>query len=244
MRPLRHPIVFDAGTDPLVQVRHIYSVLPDGSGLTQLTSGQHSDRDPSWSANYRRIVFTRNRHGGLHNVYSMNAKGQGVTRLTKNNLFEMSPVLSPDGTKIVFVRQMLDNQLSIITMNADGTNQAVFPFSGNNTDPTFSPDSKKILFTSDMHSTWGNYSESDRGGQHGIYKMDPDGSNVELARLAPVGSYIGYISVNAASTKMLYYSDEPGQQFRISGLNDGPATVIPLPKALASLASAAWSFAR
>jgi Tol biopolymer transport system component len=278
-----NPIVFDAGSDGAITVRHIYSVQPDGSGLTQLTSGQYSDREPSWSANYRKIVFTSNRHGGEYNVYSMNSKGQGITHLSKSILPESSPVLSPDGTKIVFVRQWIDGTHGIVIMNADGTNQAGYPLNGTtNIHPTFSPDSKKILFTSNMHSTSGSYLdrdiyvmnldgsgrtrltsdpaydanavwtpdgkkilfESDRGGQYGIYKMNPDGTNVELVQLAPVGSWIGYISVNEASSKILYYSDEAGPQFRISSLNGGPSAAIPLPKNLTWLGSAAWSFSR
>lgn len=277
-----NPIVFDAGTDALVQVRHIYTVNPDGSGLTQLTSGQHSDRSPAWSADYRRIVFISNRHGGPHNVYSMNARGGNVKRLTNVDLPEQSPVISPDGTKIVYVREWLNGKTGIMTMDVDGSNEAAYVLSGFNREPTWSPDSKQILFSSNMHSTSGSdddrdiyiinlngsgltrltmhpaydanpvwspdgskiFFESDRGGQFGIYKMNPDGTNVELVQLAPAGSYIGYISLNAAGTKMVYYSDEKGQQFRMVGLNGGPTTVLPLPKALQSLGSAAWSFAR
>lgn len=277
------PIVFDAAAVPGDPVRHIYTVMPDGSGLTQLTSGPHSNREPSWSSNYHRIVFTSNRHGGVQNVYSMNARGQNVTRLTNSaGLPEQSPVLSPDGTKITWVRHWLNGGTGILMMNSDGTNEIAFVLPGFNLHPTFSPDSKKILFSSNLHSTSGSpydrdiyvmnidgsgrtrltwdlaednnpvwspdgskiFFESDRGGQYGIYKMNPDGTNVELVQLAPIGSYIGYISLNAAGTKMLYYSDEKGQQFRASGVNGGPSTVIPTPKALTSLGSASWSFAR
>jgi Tol biopolymer transport system component len=276
-----NPIVFDAGTNQVL-IRHIYSVNPDGTELTQLTTGQHSDMAPSWSADFRRIAFISNRHGGQHNVYIMNAKGQQVKRLTNVNLPEASPVISPDGTKIVYVRTWLNGGSGIMWMDIDGNNQKTCAISGFNREPTWSPDGKKILFTSNMHSTYnGTYDrdlyvmdmncqglkrltthqaydanpvwspdgskiffESDRDGQYGIYKMDPDGTDTELVHLAPVGSYVGYISLNSAGTKMLYYSDENGQQFRMSGLNGGPSTLLPLPKSLASLGSASWSFAR
>jgi Tol biopolymer transport system component len=277
-----NPIAFDAAAVPGDAVRHIYTVMPDGSGLTQLTSGQHSNRAPSWSANYRRIVFTSNRHGGEHNVYSMNAKGQGVTRLTNVGLPEYWPVLSPDGTKIVWVREFINGQLGILLMNSDGTNEAAFPMGGNNMHPTFSPDSKKILFSSNMHSTSGSpydrdiyvmnldgsgrtrltshlaldenpvwspdgskiFFESDRSGEFGIYKMNPDGTNVELVQMAPAGSYIGYLSLNADGTRMVYYGDAVGQRFQMSSVNGGPSTVLPLPKSLQSLGTVSWSFAR
>ncbi|HUQ80872.1 MAG TPA: DPP IV N-terminal domain-containing protein [Gemmatimonadaceae bacterium] len=278
-----NPIVFDAGSTPADPVKHIYTVMPDGSELTQLTTGQWSDREPAWSSNYKRIVFTSNRHGGVHNVYSMTSKGQGVTRLTNSaGLPEYSPVLSPDGTKIVWARQWINGGVGILLMNSDGSKEVAFVIPGTNLHPTFSPDGKKILFSSDLHSTSGSYLdrdiyvmnldgsgrtrltwnstydenpvwtpdgkkivfESDRGGQPGIYKMDPDGSNVELIQLAPAGAYIGYVSVNAASSKVLYYSDEAGQQWRISSLDGGPSTVVPLTSRLGSLGSASWSFAR
>ncbi|HUQ80873.1 MAG TPA: DPP IV N-terminal domain-containing protein [Gemmatimonadaceae bacterium] len=277
-----YPIVFDAGTDPVVPVRHIYSVNPDGSGFTQLTTGQHSDNAPAWSPDYSKIVFTSNRHGGPHNVYIMGSKGQNVKRLNNVALSESSPVISPDGKKIVFVRDWANGGQGVLWMDIDGTNEKTCGISGVNREPTWSPDGKKILFTSNMHSTYNAlydrdvyvidlncqgltrltndpaydanpvwspdgskiFFESDRGGQYGIYKMNPNGSNVELVTLAPVGSYVGYISLNAAGTKMLYYSDESGQQFRISGLNGGASSVLPLPKTLQSLGSASWSFAR
>ena len=277
-----NPIVFDARTDPLTLMNQIYTVMPDGSGLTQLTSGQHHNREPSWSPDFRKIVFTSNRHGGKMNVYSMNAKGQNIKRLTNVDLDEYSAVISPDGTKIVYVRTWLNGKDGVMWMDIDGSNQKTCAISGRNREPTWSPDGKKILFTSNMHSTYdGAYDrdvyvmdlncagltrltfdpaydanpvwspdgskiffESDRGGQYGIYKMNPDGSNVELVHLAPVGSYIGYISLNAAGTRMLYYSDQNGQEFRMSGLNGGASTVLPLPKSLPSLGSAAWSFSR
>jgi hypothetical protein len=68
---------------------------------------------------------------------------------------------------------------------------------------------------------------------------------VELVQLAPVGTWIGYLSLNAAGTKMVYYNDENAQQqFRISGLNGGASTVLPLPNTLPHLGSPAWSVAR
>jgi len=278
-----NPIVFDAGSTPADPVKHIYTVMPDGSELTQLTSGKWEDRAPSWSSNYKRIVFLSDRHGGMLNVYSMNSKGQGVTRLTNSaGLPEYSPVLSPDGTKIVWARQYINGEVGILLMNSDGSNEVAFVMPGTNLHPTFSPDGKKILFSSNLHSTSGNYYdrdiyvmnidgsgrtrltwnsvydenpvwtpdgkkivfESERSGQPGIYKMDPNGSNVELVQLAPAGAYIGYVSVNAASSKMVYYSDEAGQQWRISSLNGGASTPVPLPTRLGSLGSASWSFSR
>ncbi|HEX6048621.1 MAG TPA: hypothetical protein VFZ21_05110 [Gemmatimonadaceae bacterium] len=277
-----NPIVFDAGANQLDPVRHIYTVMPDGSRLTQLTSGQHSNRSPSWSANYRKIVFTSNRHGGVPNIYIMNSRGQGVTRLTNIGLQEFSPVLSPDGTKIVWVREFINGNQGILLMNSDGTNEVAFPMGGNNLHPTFSPDSKKILFSSNMHSTSGSpydrdiyvmnldgsgrtrlthdlaldenpvwspdgskiFFESDRSGEFGIYKMNPDGTNVELVQMAPAGTYIGYLSLSADAKRMVYYSDAITQHFRISSVNGGPSTMLGLPKSLQSLGTVAWSFAR
>ena len=148
------------------------------------------------------------------------------------------PTWSLDGKKILFTSNMhstyngvYDRDLYVIDLNCSGLTRLTMD-PAHDANPVWSPDGTKIFF------------ESDRGGQYGIYKMNPDGSNVELVHLAPVGSYVGYISLNAAGTEMVYYSDENGQQFRMSGLSGGPSTVLPLPKALQSLGSAAWSVAR
>src|SRR5438105_1357594 len=99
----------------------IFTVNPDGSGLTMLTTTEANNTFPAWSADGTKIVFTSDRDGN-EEIYSMNADGSGQTRLTNNASADEFPAWSPDGTKIVF-KSNRDGNFEIYSMNADGSGQ-------------------------------------------------------------------------------------------------------------------------
>jgi Tol biopolymer transport system component len=95
----------------------IYSIAPDGTGLTNLTkTGSSSEADPAYSPDGRRIVFTGS-SGGANEVETMNADGTGRTPVTNSPQQEVAPVFSPDGTLIAFNIPPL---LEIATIPAGG----------------------------------------------------------------------------------------------------------------------------
>lgn len=79
----------------------VYTMLPDGSDLVQLSSGGVGGHEPSWSPDGTRIVFSR---GGDYDqdVYVMDAAGSNVRRLTAWGGLDILPVWSPDGRWIAF----------------------------------------------------------------------------------------------------------------------------------------------
>ena len=98
----------------------------------------------------------------------------------------ISPAWSPDGSRIayvsfeqrkaiIFVHDLVAGQRRIVA-NYDGSNLARITNSDSiDTEPSFSPDGKHVLFT------------SDRGGSPQIYRMRTNGSGVE--RITFEGSY-------------------------------------------------------
>ena len=75
----------------------IYSVNPDGSGLTNLTNSAAVDeRDPAWSPDGERIVFTRRSPAGDSEIWVMNADGSGQHSLGTLGIW---PAWSSDGTR-------------------------------------------------------------------------------------------------------------------------------------------------
>jgi len=60
---------------------HIYTVKPDGSALTPLTSGLDNDYFPAWSPDGSRIAFTSGR-GGVGGIWSMRSDGTDLRRLS------------------------------------------------------------------------------------------------------------------------------------------------------------------
>ncbi len=71
----------------------IYSISPDGSGDTQLTSGGRNE-NPRWSPDGRFITFSSNRDG-KESIYVMRADGTGQTRVSRSGGGDSQPVWSP-----------------------------------------------------------------------------------------------------------------------------------------------------
>jgi Tol biopolymer transport system component len=62
----------------------LYTILPDGSGLRQLTHLSGNVESGRWSPDGKSIVFVRNsRVGPVGDVYTVNATGSGLRRVTQ-----------------------------------------------------------------------------------------------------------------------------------------------------------------
>jgi TolB protein len=99
----------------------IFTMNPDGTGLTQLTNNTAGDLDPTWSADGTKTAFTRHQDAN-DEVYVMDANGDNQTRLTNNPASDFGPAWSADRTKIAFSSDRNGN-FEIFIMNADGSNQ-------------------------------------------------------------------------------------------------------------------------
>jgi TolB protein len=72
----------------------IYVMRSDGTGLTPLTDNRSQDRDPHWSADGKRILFTSERDGNSE-IYVMNDDGSSQTNLTRDPARDDSPSWIP-----------------------------------------------------------------------------------------------------------------------------------------------------
>lgn len=87
---------------------HLYLFDVASREIAQLTRGDADDREPAWSPDGRRIVFTSARHGdedrtGDSDLYIIEARsGAQPERLTATPTYERAATFSPDGRWIAF----------------------------------------------------------------------------------------------------------------------------------------------
>ena len=132
------------------------------------------------------IAFSSNRDGHVHpirgwptsEIYVMAADGKNQRRLTNSPASDHSPLWSLDGKRIAFVSDR-DGHVhpirgwptsEIYVMDANGGNQHNLTNDPHNDwSPSWSPDGKHIVFSSDRNN--------DRGHNSEIYVMNADGTN-------------------------------------------------------------------
>lgn len=129
--PAGNQIVYSHYTDPSRQIRDLYVINTDGSGLVQLTNTPAIGEDePIWSPDGQKIVFTAyedQERGEINkDIYIMNRDGTGVTRVTTDPGGDFDPSWSPDGKQIVFVsgrHENNDSNYEIYVIDVDGSNE-------------------------------------------------------------------------------------------------------------------------
>ena len=82
----------------------VYTMNPDGTGRTPITSGVGDDCSPNWSPDGAKLAFFRDpvAMASLEDVWTMNADGSAQTPITTDQARNVQPAWSPDGTRIAF----------------------------------------------------------------------------------------------------------------------------------------------
>lgn len=161
-----------------VEPGQIFTILPDGSGVQQLTDGVDGGAgQPSWSADGQRLVFLAGgvpRDADEDQVFTMRADGGNEVRVTHDNGIDISPHFSPNGRRIVYAKDNLPvadantpRRVSIFTIRADGTDRRriVRHYA---TSPVYSPNGRRIAFD-------GTPNAAHKGG---IWTVRPNGSHL------------------------------------------------------------------
>ncbi|WP_017317541.1 TolB family protein [Mastigocladopsis repens] len=126
------------------QTGEIYTMNPDGTGETPLTTGGGKSY-PAWSPDGKMIAFTSGSR-----VWVMNADGSGQRQITNPDVVQYDMRLSwtSDG-KILFMRYGGYESVIIqyFTVNPDGTGETRITQLDNAQEAVWSPDGTKIAFT-------------------------------------------------------------------------------------------------
>jgi TolB protein len=175
------------GLDPF----DIYTADLDGSNRKAITQFGVYTAEATLSPDGKRMVFTSLKDGDLE-LYTMNVDGSDIRRLTNVPGYDGGAFFSPDGTRIVYrawhptgdslaaYRDLLKqhmvrpNRMEIFVMNADGTGQRqVTNLGGANFAPFFTPDGKRIIFSTNHHLT------NRRSANFDLFLVNLDGTGLE-----------------------------------------------------------------
>ena len=196
-----------AFSEPIGHIYDIYTIASDGSGRAKLTSFPYSASSldgnccPKWSPDGERIGFM----SGLNSphLFTMAADGSNqVDLLNGTGILATADgasfVWSPDSSHIAFTSSGSSGGVSSAEIyTVDAWSGQLKPLTDNQVYdgmPSWSPDGRKIAFT------------SARGGMNGISVMNADGTGVELLsggvtwhdsfpRWSPDGLHIAFISI-------------------------------------------------
>lgn len=134
--------------------------------MRQVTNVPSINTAPSYSPDGTRITFESDR-GGTQQVYVMNADGSNQNRVSFGKGRYSTPVWSPDGKYIAFTKQG-ESKFAIGVMAPDGSGERILTEGFHNEGPTWSPNSRVVMFFRDQ--------PGESGGPQ-LYSVDITGYN-------------------------------------------------------------------
>jgi len=189
----------------------IFSVLPNGHDLSQLTDIPGFNACADYSPNGRSIAWCAGTAPGIDEIWAMDANGKDQHQVTHIGGFMTFPNYSPDGTRIAFSGNLPgDSKAAIFVIGTDGSGLIrLTDDSSNSTFAVWSPDGARIAF------------ESDRTGLTQVWVMNSDGTNplelttdpfpkTQVPDWSPDGTKIAFSSVDATGGPDIFVMDSDG----------------------------------
>lgn len=203
---------------------------------TALTEGEYVNVDPVWSPDDKRIAYVSTRPDGYFHVFVMEiAQGKPgkIVQLTENHRYgndrlyfgdddlHIEPTWSPDGKEIIFLSNrgipLGSGALWRMPVEPNGMSKARMILREETlyrTRPHWSPDGKRILYSSHRGGQYDNlYVLPANGGEP--YKMTFGEWDAFHPRWSPDGEWIAYVSNEAGLPRLRLLKTYGGKQIRV-----------------------------
>jgi eukaryotic-like serine/threonine-protein kinase len=178
-------IVFDTSS----RRSNLREISLAGGAPRWLTRGISMDRQPAFSPDGERILFTSDRSGST-DIWQMDLRNGGVGRVIDDPADDMDPAYTPDGKSVIWTSNR-SGHLEIYMADIDGGNPRRVTNDGVDAqNATMTADKKWIVYT------------SSHPAKRGVWKVHPDGYGAEqIARgtyfnpeVSPDGEYVLYVT--------------------------------------------------
>ena len=193
----------------------IYEAEDDGSHLRKLTAQEGYDAEATVNWRQGKIVYTSKASGDL-DLWSMDIDGSNKSRLTTSIGYDGGAFFSPDGTRLVWrahhpgqgeamdrYQDLLSRNLTapmkmeLFTANADGSAaRRITDFGCASFAPQFTPDSKRIIFSSNKDNCDSREFE--------LFVIDADGMNLE--QVTDFGGFTSFAEFSPDGKRLVFTS--------------------------------------
>ncbi len=188
----------------------------NGKITKQLTDSPGYDAEATLSPDGTMIVFTSIRSGDLE-LWTMNMDGTNPKQVTNGLGYDGGAFFSPDGKKLVFrasrpttdedIKEYKDLlaqnlvmpiKMEIYTCNVDGSDLKQVTHLGKaNWAPYYTPDGKKIIFSSNYDAT--------KGFNFNLFTINTDGTNIE--KITNISTFNAFPMFSRDGKKIVFSSN-------------------------------------
>lgn len=194
----------------------IFSSKLDGTDLKRLTTADGYDAEATINPKTKKVIYTSMASGDL-DLWQMNLDGSAKKQITKTFGYDGGPVMSRDGKKIawranhpatpelkkVYTDLLHDNltspmKMELFVADADGKNaKQITSFGCASFAPTFTPDGKQLLFSSNKHACDSSKFE--------LYLINLDGTG--LKQVTNYGGFTSFPEISPDGHKLVFVTD-------------------------------------
>jgi TolB protein len=199
----------------------VYLATDDGKIIKKLASapGYNAEATVNWKTG--KIVYTSMQSKDL-DLWTMDAEGAHKKQITKSDGYDGGAVFSRDGTQLVWranhpikpddlqrYHMLLSQNLTspmkmeLFLSDAEGKNiRQITDFGCASFAPTFTPDGKKVLFSSNKHDCDGRKFE--------LYLINTDGTGLE--QVTNSGGFTAFPEFSPDGKKIVFASDRDAKE--------------------------------